>query len=181
MADATIITYQRPYRNVSVASVASTYPIIPATATKPTSGVVYDAQTMGMSPSLLRMLPYASSTSIGAATGVRVIGYTTFDDTANTGDIYWVPTVLADYNLTFSTTTASIPTYGLDGGVQRPFATITQVAGTPAANLYSPGTAAAANVEPAAVMMDMAGYQLVVVQFKAASGTPTMGVFTTTL
>ena len=181
MADATIITYQRAYNNVSVASVGATYVAIPATTTKPTSGVVHDQQLSGISPSLLRILPYANSTSIGADTGVRVIGYTTRVDSTNTTDVYYIPTVLADFHLTFSTTTGSIPNMGIDGGVQRPFAIITQVVGTPAANLYSPGTSSAANFAPAAAMIDMAGYQLVVVQFKAASGTPTMGVFATTL
>jgi hypothetical protein len=69
----------------------------------------------------------------------------------------------------------------MDGATQRPFAVIAQVAGTPAGNLYSPGTAAATNVEPASAMVDIAGSQMVTVQFRAASGTPTMGVFVTTL
>lgn len=181
MADATITTYQRPYSNVSVASVGASYgSIATLSATKPSSGVVYDQQLNGMSPSLLRIMPYASSTSIGSATGVRVVGWTGEVSSAD-GLTYWLPTVLADFNLTFSTTTGSIPTYSLDSATQRPFAVITQVAGTPAANLYSPGTAAAGNVEVASAMVDIAGAQIVTVQFKAASGTPTMGVFATTL
>lgn len=179
MADATIITYQRPYSNVSVASVGSSYgSIATLSATKPSSGVVYDQQLNGMSPSLLRIMPYASSTSIGSATGVRVVGWTGKVNTTD-GLTYWLPTVLADFNLSF--TSGSVPTYSLDGGTQRPFAVITQVAGTPAANLYSPGTAAGGNVEVASAMVDIAGAQIVTVQFKAASGTPTMGVFSTTL
>jgi hypothetical protein len=178
MADATIITYQRIFSNVSVASVGASYgSIATLSSTKPTSGVVHDQQLNGMSPSLLRIMPYASSTSIGAATGVRVVGWTGEVNTAD-GLTYYIPTVLADFNLTFSSGT--VPTYSLDGGTQRPFAIITQVAGTPAANLYSPGTAAAANVEPAAALVDIVGCQIVTVQFKAASGTPTMGVFATT-
>lgn len=179
MADATIITYQRNFSNVSVASVGANYASIATlSTTKPTSGLVYDTQTMGMAPSLIRILPYASSTSIGAATGVRVVGWTGEVNSAD-GLTYWLPTVLADFNLTFSSGT--VPTYSLDGSTQRPFATIAQVAGTPAANLYSPGTAAAANVEPAAALVDIVGSQIVTVQFKAASGTPTMGVFATTI
>jgi hypothetical protein len=179
MADATIITYQRLYTNVSVASVGSSYASIATlSATKPSSGMVYDQQLNGMSPSLLRIMPYASSTSIGSATGVRVVGYTGEVNSAD-GLTYWLPTVLADFNLTF--TSGTVPTYSLDSATQRPFAVIAQVAGTPAANLYSPGTAAASNVEVASAMVDIAGHQLVQVQFKAASGTPTMGVFVTTL
>jgi hypothetical protein len=179
MADATIITYQRNFSNVSVASVGASYgSIATLSATKPSSGVVHDQQLSSISPSLLRIMPYASSTSIGAATGVRVVGWTGEVNTAD-GLTYYIPTVLADFNLTFSSGT--VPTYSLDGGTQRPFAIITQVAGTPAANLYSPGTAAAANVEPAAALVDIVGCQIVTVQFRAASGTPTMGVFSTTI
>lgn len=179
MADATIITYQRNFNNVSVASVGATYASIATlSATKPSSGVVHDQQLSSISPSLLRITPYASSTSIGAATGVRVVGWTGEVNSAD-GLTYWLPTVLADFNLTFSSGT--VPTYSIDGATQRPFAIITQVAGTPAANLYSPGTAAAANVEPAAALVDIVGSQIVTVQFKAASGTPTMGVFATTI
>jgi hypothetical protein len=179
MADATIITYQRNFSNVSVASVGATYASIATlSATKPSSGVVHDQQLSSISPSLLRITPYASSTSIGAATGVRVVGWTG-DVSSTDGLTYWLPTVLADFNLTFSSGT--VPTYSIDGATQRPFAIITQVAGTPAANLYSPGTAAAANVEPAAALVDIVGSQIVTVQFKAASGTPTMGVFATTI
>lgn len=179
MADATIITYQRNFNNVSVASVGASYgSIATLSATKPSSGVVHDQQLSGISPSLLRIMPYASSTSIGAATGVRVVGWTGEVNSAD-GLTYWIPTVLADFNLTFSSGT--VPTYSLDGATQRPFATIAQVAGTPAANLYSPGTASAANVEPAAALVDIVGSQIVTVQFKAASGTPTMGVFATTI
>ena len=179
MADATIITYQRPYSNVSVASVGASYgSIATLSATKPSSGVVYDQQLNGMSPSLLRIMPWSDDTSIGSATGVRVVGWTGKVNSTD-GLTYWLPTVLADFNLSF--TSGTVPTYSLDGGTQRPFAVITQVAGTPAANLYSPGTAAAGNVEVASAMVDIAGAQIVTVQFKAASGTPDMGVFCTTL
>lgn len=179
MADATIITYQRPYTNVSVASVGSSYASIATlSATKPSSGVVHDQQLNGMSPSLLRIMPYASSTSIGSATGVRVIGWTGKVSSAD-GLTYWLPTVLADFTLAF--TSGTVPTYSLDSGTQRPFATIAQVGGTPAANIYSPGTASGSNVEVASAMVDIAGSQIVTVQFKAASGTPDMGVFCTTL
>lgn len=181
MGDVAFITYQRNFTNVSVASVGANYASIATlSSTKPTSGLIFDRQTTGLSPSLLRIMPYASSTSIGSATGVRLVGWTGV--VSSTDNLtYWVPNVLADFNLTFSTTTASIPTYSIDSATQRPFAIIAQVAGTPAANLYSPGTAAAANVEPAVALVDTVGCQIVTAQFRAASGTPTMGVFATTL
>jgi hypothetical protein len=82
-----------------------------------------------------------------------------------------MPTVLADFTLTF--TSGTVPNYTLDVANTRTFSGITQVAGTPAANLYSP---AGANVEPAYAMVDVAGASYVTAQFKA-SGTPNMGTF----
>lgn len=179
MAAANIVTPQRRFSNVSVASVGAAYAAIAPTTTKPTSGVVIDQVSLAQeNPSLLRILPYANATAIGAATGVRVIGWTIESDSATGNDTY-VPAVLADFTLTFSTGT--VPTWTIDGATQRPFALMQQVSGTPFANVYSPGTAAATNVEPAHALVDTIGCQMVTVQFRAASGSPTMGVFTTTM
>jgi hypothetical protein len=87
--------------------------------------------------------------------------------------------VLADFTLGF--TSGTVPNYTIDGTANtRTFSNITQGAGTPAANLYSPYTAAAANVEPAYALIDLAGAQYVTAQFKS-SGTPDMGAFWSTL
>lgn len=178
MADATITTYQRNLSNVSVASVPATYATIAPTTTKPTSGVLVDFRTVSGNgaPSLMRAIPYASATG-GTSVGMRFVGWSIRVD-SSTGNETYVPHVLADFSLSF--TSGTVPTWSIDGATQRPYNTVTQLGGTPAANLYSPGTAAAANVEPAAVLLDMAGCQLVTVQFRS-SGTPTMGVFYATL
>jgi len=73
-----------------------------------------------------------------------------------------------------------VPQYSIDTQSTATFSGIVQVAGTPPANAYSPASILASNVEPAAVLLDTVGCELVTVQFKS-SGTPTMGVFYTTL
>ena len=86
-----------------------------------------------------------------------------------------MPTVLADFTLGF--TSGTVPNYTMDGALNtRTFSSITQVSGTPAANLYSPATASGSNVEPAYAMIDLAGSSYVTAQFKS-SGTPDMGTF----
>jgi hypothetical protein len=175
MADATITTYQRNLSNVSVASVPSTYATIAPTTTKPTSGVLVDhkTQTGNGAPSLIRATPYSSVTG-GSSIGMRLVGWAIRVDSSTGNDTY-VPFVLGDFTLTFATTPA---TWTIDGATQRPFSAVTQVTGTPAANLYSPG--GGANTEAATVLVDLSGCQLVTAQFKS-SGTPTMGVFYATL
>lgn len=178
MADATITTYQRNLSNVSTTS-AATFAAIAPTSTKPTAGVVVDHRTAtgNGAPSMIRAIPYAALTT-GTSIRMRFVGWAIEVDNA-TGTEFYVPFVLGDFNLSF--TSGTIPTWTLDGATQRPFATITQVAGTPSANPYSPGTANSANVEPAAVLLDLAGCQLVSVQFQSATAQPTMGVLYATL
>lgn len=176
MPQANIITPQSPYAKMTVASVGASYTALdPSTA--PTIGVLWSTvpSVGGNNPSLLRLLPFASATG-GTSIGMRVVGYNLYR-----GDLGpdYIPTVLGDFTLTFSTGT--VPTWTLDtSNDARPYAGIVQVAGTPAANLYSPGTAAATNVEPASVLLDVVGCQIVQVQFKS-SGSPTMGVLWTTI
>lgn len=112
------------------------------------------------------------TTTAGTPTGIT---YTR----AGVSSFWYVPTVLADFTLGF--TSGTVPNYTIDGTLNtRTFSSITQVAGTPAGNLYSPATAAAANVEPAFALIDLVGSQYVTAQFRS-SGTPDMGAFWTTL
>lgn len=173
-----ITTNQNPSGKLAVASVPSSYAALDPSAA-PSSGVLYTVTPTigGRNPSLLRLTPYASATG-GTSVGMRVVGYSRYYKADGSGVVY-IPAVLGDFTLTFSSGT--VPTWTLDAaGDARPYAGITQVAGTPTANLYSPGTAAASNTEPASVLMDVVGCEIVQVQFKS-SGTPTMGVLWTTL
>jgi hypothetical protein len=98
---------------------------------------------------------------------------------SSVSSFWYVPTVVADLTLTF--TSGTVPNYTIDGTANhRTFSGITQVSGTPSGNLYSPATAATSNVEPAYAMIDLAGAQYVTAQFKS-SGTPDMGAFWSTL
>jgi hypothetical protein len=110
----------------------------------------------------------AITTTSGTPTGVT---YTR----SNVSSFWYMPTVLADFTLGF--TSGTVPNYPMDGALNtRTFSSITQVSGTPAANLYSPATAAGANVEPAYAMVDVAGASYVTAQFKASAATD-MGTF----
>lgn len=114
----------------------------------------------------------AITTTSGTPTGVT---YTR----SGVSSFWYVPTVLADLTLTF--TSGTVPNYTIDGTANhRTFSGITQGAGTPAGYLYSPATASASNVEPAYAVIDATGASYVTAQFRS-SGTPTMGCFWSTL
>ena len=179
-----ITTAQNNYRKVTAASVPSTYLASGAilTQTAPSTGLLYDytsASVNGQNPSLLYVMPFlVSATTAQTGIGMRLLGWRKYLQT--TDNTFWyLPTVLADLTLTF--TSGTVPNYTIDGTVNtRTFSGIVQVAGTPSGNIYSPATAAGANVEPAFAMIDLAGAQYVTAQFKS-SGTPDMGAFWSTL
>lgn len=177
-----IITPQNPCLRVAVASVGASYPSAAWTSTKPTDGVMYDATSSLLQPknfSLVQASPFATTTwaTSGTTTGVRFVAWNSY--TASDGTVWWIGNVIADISLLF--TTGTIPTATIDiggtGVAHRPFASAVQQAGTPLANLYSPATALPANTEAAEILFDPIGFQLLQAQFKAVTGTPTMGVF----
>ena len=178
-----INTAQENFRKVTVATVPATYTAAQAVLLNaaPTSttgtALLWDINTAsvsGTNPSLLYVMPFlVSATTAQTSIGMRLLGWRKYLDAAGTS-FWFMPTVLADFTLTF--TSGTVPNYTLDVANTRTFSGITQVAGTPAANLYSPATAAGANVEPAYAMVDVAGASYVTAQFKS-SGTPDMGTF----
>ena len=183
-----ITTIQENYRKVTVASVAASYTNSEAvlTTTQPTSSLtasafLFDLNSAQVSetPNLLFVMPFLiSATTAQTGIGMRIIGWRKYLETAGT-TFWYVPTVLADLTLGF--TTGTVPAYTIDSTANhRTFSSVTQVAGTPSGNLYSPATAAATNVEPASALIDLAGSQYVTAQFRS-SGTPTMGCFWATL
>lgn len=178
MADASIITPQRNLSKVELSAVPASYPAIGIVTTRPTSGIVVDhvTATGNGSPSLLRLIPY-SSIKTGTSVGMRVIGWTQYIDKTGT-PTYYVPMVIGDYTLTY--TTGVVPDPTVEGETIYTFSGLVQVAGTPPSNAYSPASVLATNIEPCAVLLDPIGTQLVTVQFKS-SGTPKMGVFSATL
>jgi hypothetical protein len=178
-----INTAQENFRKVTVATVPATYTAAQAVLLNaaPTSttgtALLWDINTAsvsGTNPSLLYVMPFlVSATTAQTSIGMRLLGWRKYLDVAGTS-FWFMPTVLADFTLTF--TSGTVPNYTLDVANTRTFSGITQVGGTPAANLYSPATAAGANVEPAYAMVDVVGASYVTAQFKA-SGTPDMGTF----
>ena len=175
-----INTAQENFRKVTVATVPATYTaaqavLLPAAPTSTTgSALLWDINTAsvsGTNPSLLYVMPFlVSATTAQTSIGMRLLGWRKYLDAAGTS-FWYMPTVLADFTLGF--TGGTVPNYTIDVANTRTFSTITQGAGTPAANLYSP---AGSNVEPAYAMVDVAGASYVTAQFKS-SGTPDMGTF----
>ena len=180
MADSTVITYQRNLLNVTVANVPATFASIAPTTTKPTSGVLVDhrSSTGNCSPSLIRAIPYSAVTGT-TGMAMRFIGWSIRVD-SSTGNETYVPHVLAVMNLVFTQPGGTVPTWSIDGATQRPFNGVSPLSGYPAVNVFSPSNMDSTNPEPAAVVVDTTGCQLVTVQF-TSSGTPTMGVLYTTL
>jgi hypothetical protein len=178
-----INTAQENFRKVTVATVPATYTAAQAVLLNaaPTSttgtALLWDVNTSsvsGTNPSLLYVMPFlVSATTAQTSIGMRVLGWKKYLDAAGTS-FWYMPTVLADFTLGF--TSGTVPNYTIDVANTRTFSSITQVSGTPAANLYSPATAVASNVEPAYAMIDLAGSSYVTAQFKS-SGTPDMGTF----
>ena len=114
-------------------------------------------------PNLLQITPYSQSSSAGSPT-VRVIGWKSYVQSAST---LYVPTLLADLTLAYSTATSAAT---IDGNSRFFFHSITAASGVPTVNLYSPGTAAAASsTPPAFAVIDTIGSQFVTIQFKSST------------
>jgi len=175
MALATPSTPQKPYIFSGLISVttASAYDLALPTATKPSttsrSALLYDLGTTY--PNLIKILPSASNSNF-TSVGMRVVGWSPF---LTTSDSYvWLPTVLADVTLGYSTT---VPSLSINSATNYFFGSATVAASAPTVNIYTPATVTAANSEPASVVIDCVGSVLVQVQFKATGTTPQMGAF----
>lgn len=182
--DIVIATDKPQYLTTGLIAVTSgtAYPTTEPTTTAPsTTGQNFLIPTnLGDKPSLLRLQPFcgaavAPTSATFASGGLRVIGWSIY--TQSSGTALYVPNVLADLSL--GLTTGTVQSETVNQTVQYPFSVCTVGAGVPTVNLYSPGTAAATNVEPCAVVIDTIGMQYVQLQFKATASvsTPTMGAF----
>jgi len=163
MALATIATAQPNLQRLALASASASYATIAPTATKPTTGVVYDLNT-GY-PSLIRVMPFCDSSTVRTGVGMRVVGWNRL---VLASGQYWFSTVLADFTLTY--TSGTVPNLTIDTVGHFFYSGVTQIGGTPATSLYSPATAAGSNVELASVLVDCVGSTLVQLQFKASGG-----------
>jgi len=177
----TIITAMNTYARVTQASVPSAYPVPGATPSlnKPSTAILYDQTNASQSPNLIRFIPFSSITN-GTNVGVRLLGWTRY--TSSTTGVWWMPTVLADFTLAYSTSGLGVPLLTIETSNDTAlFNGITQVAGTPNSYAYSPATSyGSVTRDTATGIVDATGTELVQAQFKS-SGTPTMGIFYTTL
>jgi hypothetical protein len=182
--DIVIATDKPEYRTSGLIAVTSgtAYTTTEPTTTAPsTTGQNFLIPTnLGDKPSLLRLAPFcgaavAPTSTTFASGGLRVVGWSIYTPTS--GSTLYVPTVLAD--LALGLTTGTVQSETVNGVTQYPFSVCTAGVGVPTVNLYSPGTAAAANVEACAAVIDTIGMQFVQLQFKATASvsTPTMGAF----
>jgi len=164
---------------VTIASAAAYDAAKPTAAIPSTTGQTFLIPTnLGDKPSLLRLVPFCGSSAAATsanftAAGVRVIGWSTYTQT--NGTPIYVPNILADLTVTLG---SSVPTLTVNGSAQYFFNTVAAVAGVPTVNLYSPGTASAANDNAASAVIDTIGCQYVTLQFKGTNAnSPTMGCF----
>ena len=180
--DIVVATDQPAYRTTGLITVttAQAYDAAAPVATIPstTSQTFLIPSSAGDKPSLLRIAPFCGSSSAPTsgtftAAGVRVVGWSVYTQAGGT-DIY-VPTVLADLSLTLGST---VPTLTVDSVAQYYFNTVTVGSGVPTVNVYSPGTAAASNQNPAVAVIDTIGHRYVTLQFKATNANaPKMGAY----
>lgn len=174
MGSTIIATQQRGYSKVSTAfpaSYATGAGVSTASTTRPATQVVYDTASNNELISLIKFTPFMSANS-GSSIGVRLIGWNGY--TQSDGTTLWVPNVLADFTLLF--TSGTVPSASIDGTTFYLFSGITQNAATPTANLYSPRTNTSTFVEPCAALVDVAGSQIVTVQTKESAGSATGGI-----
>lgn len=175
MALATAATGQAAYNFSGLISLTSAqaYDAALPTATKPSttsqSALLYDLGTNY--PNLIKIVPSVSGNNF-TSVGMRVIGWSPYS--ATTGSNPWIPTVLADVTLGYSTT---VPSLSIDGVTNYFFGSAIVAASAPTVNVYTPATVTAANSEPASVIIDCVGSLLIQVQFKATGTTPKMGAF----
>lgn len=165
----TINTAQGSFGKVSQSSVPSSYTA--ANIASAVAGNQLYIDNNSTNPNFIHLFPFHSANN-ATSVGMRVVGWRRYFQSTD-GSVLWTPTILADFTLTY--TTGTVPSASVDGSTVYLFSAITQTAGQPSANLYSPATATASSTEEASVLVDAIGHQAVTVQFKS-SGTPTMGV-----
>jgi hypothetical protein len=137
---------------------------------KPSAGVVFDATVNNELPSLIRIVPFVRTNSL-TNPSMRLIGWTQY------ANAVWIPTTIAYFDLV----QGSGPSATIDGATTYFYDTMTQDStASPEANVYSPGGFASAQVGAASAVCDMAGFQVVTMQFEA-SGNATAGVLWATL
>lgn len=197
MAQVFISTGQPSIRRMSIASVATgttaaTYGNVVPTTTRPTTGIVLDANVaQGCDDSsLIKVMPFgvldngtAWATS-GTTTGFRLVAWQSYRNAAGTAT-WWFPTILTQHTLLFGTGASALSIDGTnDAFMFSGSGAALTTPGFPAPNVYSPNgtsTTSGSNLAPASFLVDLTGAQLVTVDFicpaPGAGRTATMGLF----
>lgn len=113
---------------------------------------------------------------VESGTGATQYLRTTSGSASATQTLY-VPNLLAELTLAYNATAGSIPVGDFDGSRRHFLHSISAASGVPAPNIYTPGTAAAAGVPSASILIDTVGSQFVTAQFKANTASAIMGAF----
>lgn len=166
---------------------AAAYDAAVPTLTAPaatTQGHLLSRGALGNKASLLHVVPVAGAGSAPTSAnftgaGVRIVGWQEYVQAS--GVSVYVPKVLADIALAFPT--ASTASLSVDGTTTYWFSTASVGSGVPLVSIYSPGTPAAANVQPCGILIDVVGCRYVTAQYKATTvpTTGSMGVFWATI
>lgn len=135
------------------------------TTTKPSAGIIYKENPIG--PNLIVVIPFADSVTSQTAIGMRLIGWSSLNQSSS---VLWIPTVLFDSTLVSVTSAVS---RSVGGSTVYFMNSIVQVAGTPTANAYHPagGTLATASVDIASCVVDCIGSEIVTAEFKTNATT----------
>lgn len=175
-----ILTNQSRYSKVTVlnANIPVTFVAPVPSTTKPTVGVVLDttlsANSQSLGANLIDIMPW-SSIGTNTLTYVRVIGWKLYPGAIAP---WYIPRILGEYQLLF--TSGTKPSFDIDG-VLFPFTGVNQASATPGGNVYTPYGTNNFDTALAHLIVDIAGSEMVTIQFRSTGGTPNMGAFVSTL
>jgi len=154
----------------------------PTTSAPSTTGVtaLLVGTVSGNKPSLMHVIPVAinGSTALSSSnmTGscVRIVGWQEYIQAS--GTTVYIPKILAEVQMTFPSTAQTL---AVDGVNTYWFQTAAALSLAPAPAIYTPGTAAGTNTQPAGFVVDTIGCRWVTAQFKAttAPASTSMAVF----
>jgi hypothetical protein len=157
----------------------TTAPTASAPSTTSTTALLVGSIS-GNKPSLMHVIPVAINASTAPSSSnmtgscVRIVGWQEYVQAA--GTTVYIPKILAEVQMTFP---ATAQTLAVDGTNTYWFQTAAALSLAPAPAIYTPGTAAGTNTQPAGFVVDTIGCRWVTAQFKAttAPASTSMAVF----
>ena len=177
-----VSTGKTSFRRLNRQVASATFPVLNYTTTKPTTGLVQNSvgtSVPSAADSILRLAPFQADIVKNTTPRMRVIGWNPYTDTGST--LLWIPTVLAD--LTMSYTTNTVQSVTLNSELYAPIAGLVVVTNSPAGatvGLFSPVTQNAANLEPASAFIYLRGNVMTQLQFLCPTQAVTGNVLNST-